>query len=155
MLPHLSEDDVYKFILFVGKIHHQNKFQPVLRDIEDGTMCVLKMVNFCRLRQFGLPVSEAKLIMQRWNERIGAGYHTSGERYEGASRYLFPNRLIRSSKKLKAQGKRCKYYTFNELAEYLKNKHVLSGTKYVMKHIKKKIRVSGKAKCFDNYFHRK
>ena len=156
MLPHLSEDEVYKFILFVGKIHHQNKFQPVLRDIEDGTMCVLRNVNMSYFRSFCRPPVYKQIgIVERWRKQIGPEYDEYN-RYEGASRYVSRYGLICTSNKLKAQRKQCKYYTFNELAFHFKKiKRGFLGSKYVRKHIKKKIRVSGKEKCFDNYFHRK
>ena len=37
---------VCEIVSFIYKFKHQLKFQPVLRDIEDGTMCVLQTLTF-------------------------------------------------------------------------------------------------------------
>ena len=124
----------------------------MLRDIENGTMCVLKTLDYpwrphCpfppRFKQIG--------IWNRWNKRIFPEY-IKLRRYEGASRYSTRKDLIRTSKKLKKKHKRCKYRTVNEIALYAKH-NMLSSKKYDMKHIKRLVRISGKATLFDNYFH--
>ena len=37
---------VCEIVSFTYKFKHQLKFQPVLQDIEDGTMCVLQTLMF-------------------------------------------------------------------------------------------------------------
>ena len=127
----------------------------MLRDIEDGTMCVLRTLDYPWRPNCPFPPRFKKIgIWYRWNKRIFPEY-IKLRRYEGASRYSTRKDLIRTSKTLKEKHKRCKYYTVSEIALLYSKKKILSGKKYDMNHIKRLIRKSGKATLFDKYFHRK
>ena len=94
----------------------------MLRDIEDGTMCVLKTLAYPWRPRCPLPPMFKKTgIANRWNKRIGPGYRKY-RRYEGASRYLSKFDIIRRSKRLKKKDKHSKYYTVTEIALYSKKK---------------------------------
>ena len=42
----LPIDLIREIVSYTYKFKHQLKFQPVIRDIEDGTMCVLQTLTF-------------------------------------------------------------------------------------------------------------
>ena len=93
---------------FMYKFQHQLKFQPVLRDIEDSTMCVLQTLTLFML-QFGMnPIDDNFRILERWASRMHPPYDEF-KRYEGASRYVIQFDVICSSKQLRISHKRCKY----------------------------------------------
>ena len=127
----------------------------MLRDIEDGTMIVLRTLTF---HSFNVGIQHPWVIsgiMRRWESRMHPEYEDY-ERYEGVSRYLTPLDVIRSSKKLRKQRKRCKYKTISEMVAMVERDHILAGTKYDIDYIELDISVSHRTQRLDDdYFHRK
>ena len=147
--------DVVRIILFyTHKFKHQDKFQPVLRDIEDGSMIVLQTLTFNHFRRGCNGIHVDGYNYQRWESRIHPEYENY-ERYEGASRYLTPFDVIRSSQKLRNQRKRCKYQTKSEMVALIERDHIEAGTEYDIEDIELDVSLSGKAQEFDDDFYRK
>ena len=48
----LPIDLISEIVSYTYKFQHQLKFQPVLRDIEDGTMCVLRTLTIFEIQHF-------------------------------------------------------------------------------------------------------
>ena len=99
---------VYKIVSLMYEFQHQLKFQPVLRKIEDGTMCVLQVPIFHFFRRGVYPLYVDSRMFNRWASRMHPKYENY-ERYEGPSRYLTPFDVICNSKKFRKQCKQCKY----------------------------------------------
>ena len=147
--------DVVRIILFyTHKFKHQAKFQPVLRDIEDGSMIVLQTIGFHTFTRGFAPLYLISYNFNRWESRMHPKY-ADYERYEGASRYLTLYDVIRSSKKLRKQCKRCKYQTVSEMVALIERDHILAGTEYNIENIQVDVSMSGKAQDFDDDFYRK
>ena len=117
-------------------------------------MCVLQTLIF-HFFQCGVDwLYVYSRMYNRWKSRIYPEY-VNYNGYEGASRYVIPFDVIHSSKKLKNEHKRYKYQTINDIAALKERNHITSGREYNMEDIKLDISLSGKAQCFDDYFHRK
>ena len=150
----LPMDVVNIILLFTYKFKHQEKFQPVLRDIEDGSMIVLQTLGMHSFVHDSQPDHVMSYNFYRWINRMHPEYEDY-KRYEGASRYLFPFDVIRSSKKLKKQHKRCKYRTVRELVALVERDYIQAGTEYDIDRITLDVSLSGKAQSFYDDFYRK
>ena len=75
--------------------------------------------------------------------------------YEGASQYISKYDIIRISKQLIKQGKRCKYETKAEIVALVERDYIGLGKEYDMDGILEYINMIDHHQCFDEYFHRK
>ena len=75
-------------LFFTYKFKHQQKFQPVLRDIEDGSMIVLKTLGLYSFTRYFVPLYVGTYNFNRRESQMHPEY-ADYERYEGASRYFY------------------------------------------------------------------
>ena len=121
----LPIDLVCEIVSFSYKFQHQLKFQPVLQDIEDSTMCVLQTLIYHLFRRAVYPLYVDSYMFNLWESRMHPKYEDF-EQYEGSSRYLTCHDVIQGSKQLRKQCKRCKYPTINEIAALVERNHIMS-----------------------------
>ena len=150
----LPMDVVNIILFFTYKFKHQEKFQPVLRDIENGRLIVLKTLGSHSF-WFSDSLQDMFYNHNRWKSRMHPEY-ANYDRYEGASRYLTPFDVIYSSKKLKNQRRRCKYQTINEMVALIYRKNIYESLEYDIEDIE----LDGRSEShpiqrFNNYFLRK
>ena len=88
---------VCEIVSFMYKFQHQLKFQPVLQYIKDRIMCVLQTLTLPMLQYDMNPIDDDYQRLERWASRIHPPSNEF-ERYEGASQYVTPFGIIRSSK---------------------------------------------------------
>ena len=146
-------DVVHIILFFTYKFKHQEKFQPVLRDIENGSLIVLKTLDVHSFMYYE-SLQDVFYNHNRWKTRMHPEYRNY-ERYEGTSRYLTPFDVIYSSKKLKKQRRRCKYQTVNEMVALIDRKNIYESLEYDINDIELDRSVSHPIQRFNNYFHRK
>ena len=117
---------------YTYKFKHQLKFEPVLQDIEDGTMCVLQTLAVFEIQCGMNPINDNYQRLDQWASRMHPPYNEY-ERNAGASRCVTPFDVILSSKQL--QKKRCKYQTREEIAALTKRNYIVLGQEYDMNNI--------------------
>ena len=90
---------VYDIVSFTYKFQHQLKFQSMLRDIGDGTMCVLQTLTVFVIQCGMNPIDENYQRLEQWASRMHPPYNEF-KRYAGKSRYITQFEVICSSKQL-------------------------------------------------------
>ena len=142
---------VYEIVSYTYKFQHQFKFQSVLQDIEDGTMCVLRSLTVFEI-QYGInPIDDNYQRLDQWANRMHPSYYEY-KRYEGASRYVARFDVILSSKQLQKQHKRCKYQTREEIAALKESNYIDLGPEYDMNDNLEYNDMFDQAQSFDYYF---
>ena len=136
---------------FQQKVQQKRRFQSVLRDIEDGTMCVLRTISMYEIltRGDGLGVNYRRL--DRWKYWMYPYITDYG--YEGASRYITQLDIIYTSKQLLKQHKRCKYQTINDIAAHTEREYNNLDEEYDINNNEGD--VFDQAQSFDYFFLRK
>ena len=109
----LPIDLICKIVSYTYKFQHELKFQLVLRDIEDGTMCLLQTLTIFEIQHFINTFDDNSRRLDQWLDRMHP--YNAYERYEGASRYAVRFDKITTSNQLQKQHKRCKYKTRKKL----------------------------------------
>ena len=143
---------VCEIVSFTYKFKHQLKFQPVLQDIEDGTMCVLRTLTVFDIQCGTNPIDDNYQKFDQWASRMHPPYNEF-EWNEGASQYVTLFDVILSSKKLRKKHKRCKYKTSEEIAALIERNYIVLGREYDINDILEDIDMFDQAQCFDYYFH--
>ena len=136
---------------FQQKVQQKRKFQSVLRNIEDGTMCVLRSLtvdDFCNPEN---PMGVNYRRWRRWCYRMHPYAIIYG--YEGASRYITQLDIIYTSEQLQKQHKRCKYQTINDIAALQEREYNDLGEEYDINNNEGD--VFDQAQSFDYFFLRK
>ena len=80
---------VCDIVSFTNKFQHQLKFQPVLQNIEDGTMCALQTLTVFEIQRGMNPIDDNYQRFEQWASRMHPPYNEF-ERYEGASQHVTP-----------------------------------------------------------------
>ena len=62
----LPIDLIHEIVSYTYKFQHQLKFQPVLQDIEDGTMCVLRTLTVVNIQYFVNPIDDNYQRLNQW-----------------------------------------------------------------------------------------
>ena len=89
---------IIEIVSYTNKFKHQLKFQPVIQDIKDGTMCVLQTLTIFEI-QYGInPIDNNYQRLDQWASRMHP--YNEYERYKDASRYVTRFDVILSSKEL-------------------------------------------------------
>ena len=109
----LPIDVIYEIVSYTYKFKHELK--PMLRDIEDGTMCVLQTLTLPMLQNDLYSREHSYWRVTTWYHRMLPEYDVL-RHYEGASRYFAKQDQIITSKKIKKQQKRCEYQTRSNVA---------------------------------------
>ena len=94
-------------ILTVKLNHNITKNLPIellLWDIEDGTMCVLRTLTVFEIQCGMNPIDDNYQRLEQWASRMHPLYNEF-EQYEGASWFVTPFGVIRSSKQLEKKNK--------------------------------------------------
>ena len=117
---------IREIVSYTYKFKHQLKIQPVLRDIDDGTMCVLQTLTFPMFWSDIYSLEHAHWRLDTWLNRMHPKYDESRQ-YEGASQYFAKQDLIITSSKLKKQHKQCKYETRSKIAACVERYFIRKG----------------------------
>ena len=126
------------------------KFQPVLPDIEDSTMCVLQTLMVFEIQCGMNPIDDNYQRLNQWTSRMHPACNEY-ERYECTSRYVTPFDIILSFEQLRKIHNRCKYKTREEIAALAERNYIVLGQEYDMNDILEDIDLFDQA----HYFHRK
>ena len=62
--------ELVREIVFMYKFQHELKFQPMLQDIEDGTMCVLQTQTVFEIQCAMNPIDDNYQRLEQWASRM-------------------------------------------------------------------------------------
>ena len=133
------------------KVQQKRRFQFVLRDIENGTMCVLRTLTVYEIFDPENPLDVNYRRLDRW--RYWMYPYITDYGYEGASRYITQLDIIYTSKQLLKQHKRCKYQTINDIAAHTEREYNNLDEEYDINNNEGD--VFDQAQSFDYFFLRK
>ena len=140
---------IHEIVSYTYKFKDQLKFQKVLANIEDGTLCVLQTLTVFDIQCGMNPMDDNYQRLDQWLDWMYP--YNDHDQYEGASRYVTQFDVIHSSKQMQKQLKRCKYQTREEIAALIKRKYNGLGPEY--DDILEDDDIFDQAQCFDYYFH--
>ena len=66
----LPNELIREIVSYTYKFKHQLKFQPMIRDIEDGTMCVLQTLTVFEIQCGINPIDENYQRLDQWASRM-------------------------------------------------------------------------------------
>ena len=89
---------ICEIVSYTCKFQLQLKFQPVLRVIEDGTMCVLQTLTVFDIQYYVNPIDDNSQRLDQWLSKMHP--YNDHEQYEGVSRYVTRFDVIHCSKQL-------------------------------------------------------
>ena len=142
---------ICEIVSYTYKFKHEFKFQPVLQNIEDGIMCVLRTLTLPMLRNDLYSREHSYWRLETWYNRMQPRYNVARQ-YEGASRYFAKQDHIITSKKLKKQHKWCKYQTRSNVARRVARFLQLKKRYCDMDQLSEYVDKVNKYQCFKKYF---